>query len=205
MDKTPYDMVTPKAAEKEWIVLGHKKSRFRFAVIAIVGVLVCLVVSCFCLLTNPTWRHAQKTMNSEMKTINYRGGLVRFQIPLNWRDEYDPGTLRLNVISAQSDGGKSPEQTIRSMFVGSSTEQCPSGPLMRLKKLAGEERGTPLLHYRWEIGVPVPPNRIRIICFTYTILARQESDPSIKAELALVDHAIRAAEFSHEPGVSGER
>jgi hypothetical protein len=74
---------------------------------------------------------------------------------------------------------------------------------MRHRIVDAKERGTPIRLHRWEIAVPVPPTRLRIVCFTHTILAKQESDPAIVAELALVEQAIRSAEFSREPGVSG--
>src|SRR4051812_19119370 len=50
----------------------------------------------------------------DLKTIVYRGGVVRFRIPADWQEEYEPagggtfyapgdhtGTLRLNVTSAR--------------------------------------------------------------------------------------------------------
>jgi hypothetical protein len=154
--------------------------------------------------------------SSVTKTISYRGGIVRFSLPSHWREEYEPdgggtfyedkpdsGTLRLNVISAESKSGESSEQAIERTFLNESCEVLPSGLRMRHRIVPAEERGTSLRLHRWEIAVPVPPTRLRIVCFTHTILARQESDPATIAELALVEQAIRSAEFSREPGVSG--
>jgi hypothetical protein len=60
-------------------------------------------------------------MSTAMKPVVYRGGIVSFSIPANWREEYesdgggtfyedgtDTGTLRLHVISV---GKKEPNQT----------------------------------------------------------------------------------------------
>src|SRR5262245_15281126 len=54
-------------------------------------------------------------MERGFKTISYRGGIVSFRIPSNWREEYEPeeggtfydddpdsGTLRVNVITAKA-------------------------------------------------------------------------------------------------------
>jgi len=141
---------------------------------------------------------------------------VRFSLPSHWREEYEPegggtfyedrpdsGTLRLNVITAESKSGESPEQAAEHAFPAGSFETLPSGLHMRHRIVDAEERGTAIRLHRWEIAVPVPPARVRIVCFTHTILAKQESDPATVAELALVEQSIRSAEFSREPGVSG--
>ena len=154
-----------------------------------------------------------KPSGEPTKTVSYRGGIVRFSLPSHWREEYEPegggtfyddrpdsGTLRLNVISVEP---KSSEQPVEHPFPPGSFETLPSGLRMRHRIVDAEERGTPIRLHRWEIAVPVPPARLRIVCFTHTILARQESDAATVAELALVEQSIRSAEFSREPGVSG--
>ena len=150
-----------------------------------------------------------------MKSVVYRGGLVSFQIPANWHEEYEPegggtfyedrpdsGTLRVNVITAESKSGEPLEQAIERLFPASGCELLPSGVRLRRRKVPSEERGTALVLYRWEIGVTVPPGRIRVVCFTHTVIAARDSDPATKAELALIDDSIRRAEFSRRYGVS---
>ncbi|MGZ4971381.1 MAG: hypothetical protein ACXWDN_01370 [Limisphaerales bacterium] len=154
-------------------------------------------------------------MNTTTKTICYRGGIVQFRLPSRWREEYEPegggtfyedrpdsGTLRLNVITV-SKGSEPSERVIEHSFPAGSCKLLSNGLRMRYHIVAAEERGTPLRLYRWEIAVPVPPASVRIVCFTHTILASQESDPAILAELALVEQSIRNAEFSRESGVTG--
>jgi hypothetical protein len=153
-------------------------------------------------------------MSVSMKPVVYRGGLVSFLIPSNWREEYEPegggtfyddrpdsGTLRLNVITAESKDGEPAEQAIERSFPADSCELLPSGVRLRRRKLPGEERGTALVIYRWELGVTVPPSRIRVVCFTHTVLATRDSDPATKAELSFIEDSIRRAEFSREYGV----
>jgi hypothetical protein len=55
------------------------------------------------------------TLGDRMKRLEYRGGLVRFELPSHWVEEYEPEgggtfydntieavTLRLNVLSFQA-------------------------------------------------------------------------------------------------------
>ena len=152
----------------------------------------------------------------QTKTVSYRGGIVKFSLPSHWREEYGPesggtfyedrpdsGILRLNVITAESKSGESSEQAVEQAFPAGSFEMLPSGLPMRHRIADAEERGTPIRLHRWEIAVPVPPTRLRIVCFTHTILARQEKAATTDAELDLVEKSIRSAEFSRETGISG--
>jgi len=56
--------------------------------------------------------------DQQMKTIEYRGGVVSFRIPSKWKEEYeekgggtfyepvqDSGTLRLNIITFKAPVG----------------------------------------------------------------------------------------------------
>jgi hypothetical protein len=150
------------------------------------------------------------------KTITYRGGLVSFCLPAHWREEYEPegggtfyedrpdsGTLRLNVVSLESKDVPS-KQMVSTVFpVGSFTILSNECPIRRSIKEAQEE-GHHLHIHSWEIAVPVPPHGMRVICFRHTILANQENDPAIAAELTYLEHCIQAAEFSELAAVSGD-
>jgi hypothetical protein len=148
------------------------------------------------------------------KAITYRGGIVAFAIPANWREEYesdggatffedgpDSGTLRLNVISASSKD-ISAQQMAATAFPPGSFEVLPSGFPLRKAMNEAEEQGHKLRLYSWEIAVPVPPHLLRIITFRHTILAGQEKNPAIANELEFIDHSIRSATFSQAAGVS---
>jgi hypothetical protein len=79
---------------------------------------------------------------TSLKPITYRGGIVRFEIPSDWIEEFetsgggtfyenrpDSGTLRLNVLSFSSKNTPS-EEMARSVFKDNPTEVLPSGFLM---------------------------------------------------------------------------
>jgi hypothetical protein len=149
-----------------------------------------------------------------MKTIDYRGGLVSFEVPSDWKEEYeaegggtfyedgpDSGTLRLNVLSMASKEAKSPSQIIRHVFGGDSYEMLPCGFAMRHYMQRSEEQGTPLYLYRWEILVPVTPTHTRLVCFTHTLLAAKEGTELAKRELSIVNSLVRTARFPTATGV----
>lgn len=150
------------------------------------------------------------------KTINYRGGVVRFQIPFHWKEEYeddgggtfyapgdDTGTLRLNVLTFKAPPGKqisastapevlAPEAEKRGVRITSLRE----GVAMIRSDEQVEENGEALSIRYWRIAQVLPPADIRLVIFSYTILASQLSTPSSAAELDLLDEQIAAAELA---------
>lgn len=149
-----------------------------------------------------------------LKTVSYRGGIVSFGIPSHWREEYAPdgqgtfydrkpgmGTLRLSVISFEKDFPMTIEAVAREIFAHSLAEQLPNRLVLRRYIKDAEERGTALHLHRWEMLVPVPPTRWRVVCFTHTSLAAQARDPAILDEIELINTSVREAIYSTEPGV----
>jgi hypothetical protein len=158
--------------------------------------------------------------------MNYRGGIVRFSVPSNWLEEYEPegggtfyedrpdsGTLRLNVLEFESPT-KPAEEMARDAYEkdgplqnpkGSSIARSflPSGFGMRRYISPAVEGDEALNIHRWEICVPVPPHTLRVVIFAHTVVAGQEMDPRIATELEFLDGSIRAAEYSQQAGVSG--
>jgi hypothetical protein len=153
-----------------------------------------------------------------MKRVIYRGGIVTFQIPATWREEYEPdgggtfyeagtdtGTLRLHLLSLQKAGPPSLEAAAREIFHGEPVETLPNGFPLRHYCEQAEERGTPLLLYRWEVLIPVSPSQWRLACFTHTVLAACAGSPRTKAELALVNQLVREADYSTQPGETAKK
>ena len=152
-------------------------------------------------------------MENDFKTISYRGGVLTFRIPSNWREEYEPegggtfyddtpdsGTLRLNVITAKAPMPISAESgpDILAGLVDSAqpTETLPNNcALVRYEERA-EEQGHPLLITYWSVAQPVPPSHARVATFSYTLRAHQRNDPQFQAELDMLDREIRAASFA---------
>ena len=154
---------------------------------------------------------------SATKLVIYRGGIVRFHIPENWREEYestgggtffeegaDTGTLRLNVLSFE-DRGKRSTETLQRFFRDREAQVLQCGLSMRHYLTKTEEQGTPLHIYRWEVLVPVPPSRYRLVCFSHTIFAARDGEARSRKELELVDRLVREADYSTELGKVAKR
>jgi hypothetical protein len=152
-----------------------------------------------------------------MKQVVYRGGVVSFNIPENWCEEYEPkgggtfyedkpdtGTLRLNVLSFSKKEPVTLDDATRDVFGGDSHEMLPCGFPMRHYVEEAQEKGTSLRVYRWEVLVQVSPTHYRLACFTHTIIAALDGTTQSKEELRLVNSIVREAHYSTEPG-AGER
>ncbi len=151
-----------------------------------------------------------------MKLINYRGGVVRFSLPIGWVEEYEPlgggtfyedrpdsGTLRLNVLEFESPD-KSAEDMAQQALQAFETTLLPSGFQMRKRVAPAIENNEALNIHRWEVAVPVPPHCLRMCVFAHTVVAGQENDPRIASELAMIDNCVRDAVYSQELGIRGE-
>lgn len=158
------------------------------------------------------------TMNIATKPVVYRGGLVSFRIPENWREEYDPegggtfyedkpdsGTLRLNVLSFEKKTALTLKDATRELFAGQPHEVLPCGLPMRHYVKETEERGTALRLYRWEVLIPVSPKQWRLACFTHTITAAQDETAQSQEELRLVNSIVREARYSTQPAFPPKR
>ena len=155
-------------------------------------------------------------MNPELKKISYRGGLVAFQIPAHWREEYavdggatfyedaqDSPTLRLEVITALSptplSASSAPDVVAEfSRGYGGVIESLPNGcALVRYTK-SGDEQGHQLFVTYWSIAQVLPPSHARIAIFSYTMLDRQRSEVRFQHEVDMLDSEIRASVVSTE-------
>jgi hypothetical protein len=153
-----------------------------------------------------------------MKTISYRGGVITFRIPANWKEEYDPegggtfyedspisGTLRLNVISAKSPPGKLPasgydDLTSRPPAPGERIVRLKSGDGIKLSMKPSKEDGVPIEVYAWQVVHIVPPRKMYIAIFTWTILASHPDMHDYQNEIDSLTEEISKAVFSPELG-----
>ena len=159
---------------------------------------------------------------TDLKIINYRGGVVRFRIPTDWEEEYeedgggtfyqarsDSGTLRLNILTfeAPADTPVAHDAEVE-MLAPDATKfttevvRLRDGVAMIGYDEPSEERGERLMIRYWRILQVVPPDHVRIAVFSYALLNKQFTDPAYIAELELLDREIRAAEFSSELGMT---
>lgn len=154
-----------------------------------------------------------------MKTVSYRGGVVRFRIPAHWIEEYEddgggtfyedaPGspTLRINVLTLESPTpvdantpcellGPSAEKT------GQEIVRLDNGNAVIAYSEAEVEDGHALVIYFWELANVVPPRYGRVAIFSLTVLKSQQSDPEIANTIQSIDREVRASEFANDPGI----
>lgn len=139
-----------------------------------------------------------------MKLIRYRGGIVSFKLPSDWKEEYyddggaafykddeESGTLRLSVLSFESKVKQDNGINLSSKS-GMYVEE--GFPLKEEVKYTQED-GDELLMYFWDITIPTNNNGQNIVVFSYTVLASQENDIQILQEIDLVRNSILSAHY----------
>lgn len=154
-----------------------------------------------------------------MKTINYRGGLVRFRIPAQWIEEYeddgggtffaddpDSPTLRLNVVTFRASrlvDENTPSELLNSRAekTGQSIALLDTGNSVIAYNQRSEEDGHNLLIFYWELANAVPPSHGRLAIFSLTILESQQHDPAIIETIQMVDREVKASELATELGI----
>lgn len=154
-----------------------------------------------------------------MKTINYRGGLVRFRIPAQWIEEYeddgggtfyaddpDSPTLRLNVVTFRASrlvDENTPSELLNSRAekTGQSIVLLDTGNSVIAYNQRFEEDGHNLLIFYWELANAVPPSHGRLAIFSLTILESQQHDPAIIETIQMVDREVKASELATELGI----
>jgi len=156
-----------------------------------------------------------------LKTIHYRGGVVRFRIPADWKEEYeadgggtffkdvpDSGTFRLSVLTMRSPSevkSNSAAAILSSLRQASNgVENLPNGSAIIHFVQEVEEHGENISVSYWLLANPLPPDHARIANFSYTILKRQRTDPRFQDELKLLDREVRAVVFASEIGTATE-
>jgi hypothetical protein len=157
----------------------------------------------------------------ELKTINYRGGVVTFRIPSHWHEDYfadggadfyaeapDSPTFRLSVITLQSPlpitANSAPDMLAKLRQASYGIERLPSGLALIRYTHPDEDRGHRLLTTYWLVASPLPPSHARLASFSCTILERQQHNSSIQATIQMLDREIRSATFAAEIGVIPE-
>jgi hypothetical protein len=153
-----------------------------------------------------------------VKTIAYRGGLVTFRIPDSWVEEYgdkgggtfyedrpDSGTLRLNVLTFESKSEVNSESIRQSLLRSQKGDDnqldvLSNGNVLSRYTKSIRDEGSDLIMFYWELGNPLPPRTARLAIFSYTILASQQTDASLKRELEMLEHEIKQAAFSTQRG-----
>jgi hypothetical protein len=162
-----------------------------------------------------------------MKPIVYRGGVVTFRIPAHWREEYsdieggtfyedrfDSGTLRLKVTTMLAPKHLQPcsatdvlqvvANGMRSKGVEGTTSGRNDGNAVFKYENVTSEAGVSLSIINWIVANSLPPNRARVITFSYTVPEEQRNKSQIRQDLKMLEFEIEAAIFSPELGVTSE-
>jgi hypothetical protein len=153
-------------------------------------------------------------MAESTKEITYRGGIVRFILPTEWVEEYEPqggatfyakrpnsGILRLNVatLKAPSSVSGRAAQDVLTQLRGidpTTVESLPSGNALARNVERSNDNGGQITLYWWYLSNPVPPTHLRIAMFSYTVLTSLEKTNETIAELKLLEQSIRSAKFN---------
>jgi hypothetical protein len=157
-----------------------------------------------------------------MKTINYRGGVLRFRIPSSWREECDDysggmfyddapdsGTLRVSVTTLKTPPDWHGSAVGLLDDIRGSTGHDPGDVVVvganayaRYARRAIED-GTELALFYWVFANPVPPDSARIVHFSYTVLASRADSDDTQRELAMLHDEIVKTEFARQVGTTG--
>ncbi len=143
-----------------------------------------------------------------LKTINYRGELLKFNIPKNWIEEYDKNnggafyedkprspTLRVNVLTFQAphkleEGDTNLLASISKKF-GKKVIVLENLNTMVSYLTHTKEAGEKIVIYYWSLGNIIPPNTGRIVNFSLTIFSDQIKNKKIKETIQLLENEIK--------------
>lgn len=155
-------------------------------------------------------------MAEPLKEINLKGGVIRFKIPSNWKEEYsekgkgafyedapDTGTLRVDVLTMEAPHdakGNLPVLALSSLpdIDQENIEILDNGNALAYEVERDDEQGTKWTLYWWHLANYVPPDYVRIASFSYAILTSKENDRKTKEEIELIESQIRNAVFNPE-------
>lgn len=146
------------------------------------------------------------------KRINYRG-ILRFEIPEDWIEEYDDedggtfykdhptsGTLRIKLISINIPENLSTKSTMSILndLIPKKTSETILLPNKNAYNMFYEqlvENGTDITIYYWSLVQSIQLNKTRMANFSYTILSKEVSSERIQKEIEFVTQQIENAEF----------
>jgi hypothetical protein len=157
-------------------------------------------------------------MAESLKEINFHGGVLKFKIPLNWKEEYgengkgafyedspDTGTLRLSVITMEAPPDAKGNLLVPALssipgIDQKDIEMLGNGNALAHAVQRSEEEGTKYTLYWWYLANHVTPNDMRMAIYSYAILTSKENDRKTKEEIELLERQIKNAVFRPELG-----
>lgn len=151
----------------------------------------------------------------ELKTIDYRGGLLRFRIPAAWLEEYEPegggtfyrdepdsGTLRLNILTFEGKAKPDKQALLNAVARSEPPEWLPTGNALVSYREAATGDGEPVMLFHWKLANAAEPKHLRLALFSYTVPQSLADSASVLGEVRLLTDEIRAAQFAAELGMT---
>ena len=152
------------------------------------------------------------------KTIDYRGGIVSFEVPAHWWERHfeDGGaefweegqswTLRLSVLSVAGEPGFYEGRDAWSILENSTPHDAPArllrnGNALQEVQHREQERGTEIVIDQWILCRSVPDDHHRLAIFSFTTLASETDDAPVERERAAIRASVEQAFVSSELGV----
>ncbi|MGF1705473.1 hypothetical protein [Enterovibrio baiacu] len=156
---------------------------------------------------------SKETMQS--KEISYNGGLITFNVPQDWIEEYDQqgggtfyedspasGTFRLHVITLQSQASVTKSEVVNVLQsvgkIGDPVSTLPNGTAYKTFSEKTQDSGQDITIYYWSLAQIIEPNHARIANFSYTVLSSQVGTTRHQEEIDYLLNSIRNAKFSPE-------
>lgn len=160
----------------------------------------------------PVASSTARPYGGRMKEIVYRGGVIRFRVPADWKEEYEPegggtfypegddgATFRLNVttmVAPHPLKADAPSEVLRPGREPEPIEVLPTGFALRSYERPAVEKEQKLTIYYWELGQVIPPKDARIALFSLTVVAERVNEPDMVGLRELFDREVRQARFA---------
>lgn len=145
-----------------------------------------------------------------LKTINYRGGLISFDIPKIWAEQYEDagggifyedipnsGTLRVNVLTLKSKEGGSPLEVLKGgeNRINQKEYHSQSGDEILEYLVRTKENGTPITMFTLACAHKTKQQDFLLAVFTWTIETRFENQENYIREWDMIHSQIQAVKF----------
>jgi len=152
------------------------------------------------------------------KEVAYRGGLIVFEVPNGWAEEYEPdgggmfyskepnaGTLRLNVLTIKAKS-VSIDSTPAKILGGikelrrADIHALPNGNAIGEWVQRTTEGGHKITLYWWHVASLAPEGHYRIANFSYAVLSSEDGTPQVNSDLTFLRASFERARFSPQLG-----
>ena len=155
---------------------------------------------------------------SLMKSIDYRGGLVRFRIPQDWiegreddgsgvfyRLGFDTGVFRVALLTFPPPFPRELPSAYelvhsRAMKRGGTATALPNGNGLLRSVAELVEQGKEITQYYWDVANVVPPDHASVAMFSYTVLKSQVEERGILEDLEMLHIEISNCQFAEAAG-----